>query len=85
MRLAAGVTFVPLVAESLGGWSEGAVHQIARIGCRVGQKLGILPAEDVKHLFQHLLICLWKGNATLCSHHLPFSTLPGLTGISRLT
>ena len=46
---AAEVTFVPLVAESLVDWGEGSVRQIARIGCLVGQTLGIPPAEPEKH------------------------------------
>ena len=34
-----GVTFVPLVVESLGGWSETAVHSIKSIDRQLGQRL----------------------------------------------
>ena len=59
----AGVSFVPLAVESLGGWSHDAALQISRIGRLVGQRLGTSPTEAVSHLFQRLSICLWRGNA----------------------
>ena len=63
----AGVSFVPLAVESLGGWSHEAALQISRIGRLVGQRLGTTPAEAVLHLFQRLSICLWRGNAIVGS------------------
>ena len=65
---AVGVLFVPLVVESLGGWSDEAIHTIASIGRLQGQCLGIPPSESIRHLFQRLAISLWKGNATLWIH-----------------
>ncbi len=60
-----GVSCVPLVAESLGGWSEEASLIICRIGRLLGQRLGSPPAETTRHLFQRLSITLWRGNASL--------------------
>ena len=51
-----GVTFIPLVVESLGGWSETAVHSIKSIGRQLGQRLGIPPADSTTHLFQRLYL-----------------------------
>ena len=62
---AVGVLFVPLVVESVGRWSDEAIHTIASIGRLQGQCLGIPPSESIRHLFQRLAISLWKGNATL--------------------
>ena len=73
---AAGVTFLPPAA---GGVGARAVFKIARIGHLVGQRLGTLPAEAVKHLSQWLSICLWKGSGLTAYH----PTLLGLTGTSR--
>ena len=61
----AGISFVPLTVESLGGWSHEAALQISRIGRLVGQRYGSTPAEAVSQLFQRLSICLWRGNATM--------------------
>lgn len=60
-----GVSFVPLVVESLGGWSDEASDTIANIGRLLGQRLGIPPSESTRHLFQKRAISLWRGNATL--------------------
>ena len=67
----AGVSFVPLAVESLGGWSHEAALQISRVGRLVGQRLGTTPAEAVSHLFQRLSICLWRGNASMWARRLP--------------
>ena len=69
-----GVVFIPLVVESLGGWSEEAVHNISRIGRLLGLRTGAPPSVTTRHLFQRLAISLWKGNATMWSQRLP--TLP---------
>ena len=66
-----GVSFLPIVAETLGGWSPDSIAQIARIGRLAVQRLDIPPATAVRHLFQRLSIILWKGNATLWSSRLP--------------
>ena len=68
---AVGVSFVPLVAESIGGWSEEASQTISEIGRLQGQRLGIPPAETTRHLFQRCAISLWKGNATLWIRRMP--------------
>jgi hypothetical protein len=39
-----GVAFIPLVAESQGGWSNEAAHNIYKIGRLLGQRTGALPA-----------------------------------------
>ena len=69
-----GVTFVPLVVESLGGWSETAVHSIKSIGHQLGQRLGIPPADSTINLFQRLSICLWRGNAAMRIRRCPISS-----------
>ena len=66
-----GVLFFPVVVEILGGWSPDSIALISRIEKLVGQRFGSPPATAIKHLFQHLSITLWKGNATLWSCHLP--------------
>ena len=52
--LSVGVVFIPLVVESLGGWSEEAVHNITRIGRLLWQCTGAPPTETTRHLFQRL-------------------------------
>ena len=63
-----GVSFVPLVVETLGGWSDDAIQTICKIGRLLGQRF---PAESTQHLFQRLSIALWRGNAGLWLNRLP--------------
>ncbi len=61
---AVGVSFLPLAVESLWGWSQEAILTIASIGRLQEQRMGIPPADSIRHLFQHLPISLWMGNAS---------------------
>ena len=61
----AGVGFIPLVAESLGGWSDRASSTIRDIGRLQGQRAGSTQSESISHLFQRLSIILWRGNANM--------------------
>ena len=66
-----GVVFIPLVVESLGGWSEETVHNIFKIGHLLGLRTGAPPSVSTHHLFQRLAISLWRSNATMWSQRLP--------------
>ena len=66
-----GSILCPLVIESLGGWSDLAVKTLSSIGRFLGQWLGILPSDSVRHLFQRCAISLWMGNASLWLHRYP--------------
>ena len=46
---AVGISFIPLVVESLGGWSELAAETLRNIGCLLGQRLGISPSLTTTH------------------------------------
>ena len=75
-----GVTFIPLVVETLGGWSNEAARTISNIGRLLGQRSGTDLAISTRHLFQRLAIGLWKGNATLWVRRLPVNS-PRVDGV----
>ena len=58
---AVGISFIPLVVESLGGWSELAAETLRRVGRLLGQRLGISPSITTCHLFQRCSVSLWRG------------------------
>ena len=70
---AKGVSFIPLVAESLGGWSEEAIHNITRSGHILGQLTctGTSADNTIWHRFQRLFASLWRRNAILCLTRIP--------------
>jgi hypothetical protein len=60
-----GLAFVPLAAESLGGWHEVAVGEFRKLGAALGRHAGQEESEATSQLFQRLSILLMKGNANL--------------------
>ena len=65
---AAGIEFIPLPAETLGGWHDVAVQQVKKLGAALARQQGKTEqeeAETIRHLFQRLSISLMKGNASL--------------------
>ncbi len=70
-----GVAFIPLVAETLGGWSNRASDTIKDIGRLQGQRLGIPPADSITHLVQRLAIFLWRGNASMWMRRIPIGSV----------
>ena len=60
-----GVSFVPLLVETISGWSEMASQTITSIGCLLGQCLRSNSEDTIHHLFQCLSISLWRGNSTM--------------------
>ena len=69
-----GISFVPLVVRSFGGWSCEAVETIRVIGHLQGQQLGLPISETISHSFQQLGIHLWRGNACMWTTHVPISS-----------
>ena len=77
--LAAGVSFVPLMVESLGGWSDEAVDTLRLIGKQQAQRMGLPPSRSINHLFR-LSIVLWCGNTCMLASRMPIH-LPSENGI----
>ena len=61
----AGLTFTPLLVETLGGWEEMAERQIKRLGAALARHTGQEEAERTRHLFQRLSVLLAKGSAIM--------------------
>ena len=54
---AVGVSFIPLVVETLRGMSASSVSTLAYLGRLLGQRLGIPPADSIRHL--PALVLFW--------------------------
>ena len=71
----AGVEFIPIVAETLGGLAEDTIHIIRSFGEAIAQRVGLqVSTTYTKHLFHRVATALWRGNSTLWMHRIP--TLP---------
>ena len=56
---AAGVHFIPLVLESVGGWGWDLIKTVKSLGRLQAQRLGSEPAEAIRHLAQRVSISLF--------------------------
>ena len=78
---AAGVEFIPIVAETLGGLAEDTVNTVLAIGKAIAQCTGPhVSSTSTSQLFHRLAIALWRGNACLWIHRHP-SLPPSVDGV----
>ena len=65
-----GVTFCPLLVETLGGWAQEAMSTLVSIGSLQEKRFGLATGKCTRHLLQRLAITLWKSNASMWACHL---------------
>ena len=56
-----GIAFIPVVAESLGGWHPAAVEQIRKLGSALARHTGQEESEAISHLVTRCSILLQRG------------------------
>ena len=66
-----GLAFIPVAADTLGGWHKVAAQQIKKLGAVLARHKGEDEQVEVRHLFQRLSLLLMRGNATLLLNRVP--------------
>ena len=66
-----GIAFLPLVAESLGGWHQCAEREVKKLGSALARHTGQLEGEAIAHLWGRLGILLQRGNAAILGNRVP--------------
>jgi hypothetical protein len=66
-----GIAFIPMAAESLGGWHKVAEQEIKKLTAALARQQGAEEKETSSHLFQKLSILLQRGNAALFLNRTP--------------
>ena len=74
-----GLAFVPLVAESLGGWHDSALAHIRKLGTALALHTGQSDGEASSHLWRRLSILLQKGNSSMLGDRV--NSLPSREGL----
>ena len=77
----AGMEFIPMPMETMGGWHEQKVGQVKKLGSALARQTGQDDSEAIRHLAQRLSILLVKGNSALLLNRLPSFPLPEVNGI----
>jgi hypothetical protein len=76
-----GIAFIPLAAESLGGWHPVAVTELGRLAAALARHTGQEEAEALRHLFGRLSILIMRGNAALFTNRIPDFPQPEIDGV----
>lgn len=78
---AQGIAFIPIVAESLGGWHSVAVVQLKKIGSALARHTGQEESEVVSHLISRCSLLLQRGSAALLLNRIPSHPAAAADGI----
>ena len=60
-----GIAFLPLVAETFGGWHTGAEREVKKLGAALARHTGQEEGEAISHLWSRMGILLQRGNAAI--------------------
>ena len=66
-----GIKFVPIVAETLGGWDKVAVGEIKKLATAKARHVGGEEEEQIRRAFTKLSVLLMRGNAAILANRIP--------------
>ena len=66
-----GLAFIPIVAESFGGWHQVAQEQIKKLAACLARHTGQDEGEATSHLFSRCALLLQRGLAALLLNRIP--------------
>ena len=66
-----GIKFIPIVAESLGGWHKVALEQFRKLGSALARHTGQGEDEKVGHLVKRVAILLQRGLSSMLLNRIP--------------
>ena len=75
-----GIAFIPVVAESLGGWHPVAVEQIRKLGSALARHTGQEEGEAISHLVTRCSILLQRGLTAFVLNRVPGHPAPQING-----
>ena len=70
-----GIAFLPIVAETFGGWHPEAGREVKKLGAALARHTGQEEGEAVSHIWSRMGILLQRGNAAILGNRIP--ALPG--------
>ena len=73
-----GIKFIPIVAETLGGWDRVAVAEVKKLAIAKCRHAGGEEEEAIRRAFTKLSVLLMRGNAAILANRIPAqNALPG--------
>ena len=58
-----GITFIPIIAESFGGWGHEAQRVLKCVTEARAARTGLSAAQSLEYAYQQLAIIMWRSNA----------------------
>ena len=75
-----GIKFIPIVAESLGGWHKVALEQLSKLGSALARHTGQEEGEKTGHLVKRVAMILQRGLAGMLLNRIPGHPLAVIDG-----
>ena len=75
-----GIAFIPMAAESLGGWHKVALEQLRKMGSALARHTGQEEGETISHLLTRASVLLQKGLSSLLLNRIPGHPSPAIGG-----
>ena len=76
-----GIAFIPVVAESLGGWHKVALEQLHKLSSALARHTGQEEGEKFDHLVKRVSILLQKGLASMLVNRTPGHPAAEIDGV----
>ena len=76
-----GIAFLPLAAESFGGWHSAAVGEVKKLAAALARQSGQEEGQAVRKLLGRLSTLLQRGNATIFGNHVRSHPSPLIDGV----
>ena len=77
-----GIAFLPMAAESLGGWHGIAEREVRKLGAALARHTGQEEGEAIGHLWGRLGILLQRGNAAILGNRVPSYPAAAIDGMN---
>ena len=75
-----GIAFIPVVAESLGGWHKVGLEQLRKLGSALARHTGQEEGETISHILTRASVLLQKGLSALLLNRIPCHPTPAIGG-----
>ena len=76
-----GIAFIPMAAESLGGWHKVALEQLRKLGSALARHTGQEEGKTISHLLTRASVLLQKGLSSLLLNRIPGRLSPAIGGL----
>ena len=73
-----GIAFIPVVAESMGGWHKIALEQLRKLGSALASHTGQEEGETISHFLTQASVLLEKGLSSLLLNRIPSHPAPDI-------